>query len=298
MTRLSRDRRHSPTEAGVTLVEMLVVCSTMAVVMAVSVPSVQALYHDSTALSRTYTVVDQVVPATESLARYLREAVEPGPSQAAFLNATIGGVPYSTNASAITFFTDTGNANGPERAVAVLNTTTSIFTLTMTPADSGSCPPAGSGCTYTRGPTHTLVSVGNVINSAATPIFTYTLPRSDPATVTSGSDTVDDTSIQAVDKGLPVTGTGIPAGTYVGTVTPGTSFLLSSSPTSQVNVDASDNGTFVSIVMTTTSTPTVAQLGDIVAVSVDIEAQLLPGNASGFQTMVYLLAPTYQTWVG
>ena len=77
--------------------------------------------------------------------------------------------------------------------------------------------------------------------------------RTDTATVTSGSDSVADSSIAAADQGKEVTGTGIPAGTYVGTVTPGTSFLLSSSQTSQVNVNATANGTAVTI--TPGSTP-------------------------------------------
>jgi hypothetical protein len=66
--------------------------------------------------------------------------------------------------------------------------------------------------------------------------------RTDTVAVTSGSATVSDTTITAADQGRPVTGTGIPANSYVGTVTPGTSFLLSSSPTSQVNVNGTASG--------------------------------------------------------
>ena len=73
------------------------------------------------------------------------------------------------------------------------------------------------------------------------------LGRVDPATVTSGSPTVTDANIQGSDNGHPVTGTGIPANTFVGTVTVGTSFLLSSSATSQVNVNATAAGTSVTI---------------------------------------------------
>jgi len=71
--------------------------------------------------------------------------------------------------------------------------------------------------------------------------------RTDAATVTSGSDSVADTSILASDQGKTVTGTGIPTGTYVGSVTTGTGFLLSSSTTSQVNVNATANGSSVTI---------------------------------------------------
>jgi len=71
--------------------------------------------------------------------------------------------------------------------------------------------------------------------------------RTDTATVTSGSYSVADSSITASDQGQAVSGTGIPTGTYVGSVTTGTSFLLSSSPTSQVNVSATANGSSVTI---------------------------------------------------
>jgi hypothetical protein len=78
--------------------------------------------------------------------------------------------------------------------------------------------------------------------------------RTDAATVSSGSATVLDASVQATDTGDPVSGTGIPAGTFVGTVTAGTSFLLSSSSTSQVNVNATANGTSVVIGTTVEAT--------------------------------------------
>src|SRR5205085_11620604 len=69
------------------------------------------------------------------------------------------------------------------------------------------------------------------------------LRRTDRATTTSGSATVSDASVLAIDKGRFVTGPGIPANSYVGTVTPGTSFLLSSSPTPQANVPATASAT-------------------------------------------------------
>ncbi len=74
------------------------------------------------------------------------------------------------------------------------------------------------------------------------------LSRVDTATVTNGSATVADTAITASDQGhLLQPTTGIPANTYVGTVTAGTSFMLSSSPTSQVNVNATAGASSVTI---------------------------------------------------
>jgi hypothetical protein len=69
-------------------------------------------------------------------------------------------------------------------------------------------------------------------------VFCPAPQRTDAATVTNGQDSVSDLFIVAADTGRQVTGTGIPAGTYVGTVTPGIGFLLSASPISQANVNA------------------------------------------------------------
>jgi hypothetical protein len=76
---------------------------------------------------------------------------------------------------------------------------------------------------------------------------TTKIARSDTATVTSGSAMVFDASITVSDQGKLVTGTGIPTGVYIGTVTAGTSFLLSSSSQTQTNVNATATGNSVSI---------------------------------------------------
>lgn len=62
---------------------------------------------------------------------------------------------------------------------------------------------------------------------------------------TSGSPVVTDAAITAADLGKSIGGspTGIPATSYIGTVTPGVSFRLSSSPASQVDVNATATGT-------------------------------------------------------
>lgn len=94
--------------------------------------------------------------------------------------------------------------------------------------------------------------------------------RSDTCATTSGSATVTDTSIVAADQGRVVTGAGIPANTYVGTVTPGASFLLSSSPTSQANVTATATAASVNLAITdaigpaATTSATIPVTGEIV----------------------------------
>gem|GEM_PF-3240200 len=69
-------------------------------------------------------------------------------------------------------------------------------------------------------------------------------PRNDSGCgITNGSPVVTDTHIGSGDQGQLVSGAGIPAATYVGTVTAGTSFRLSSSPSSQIDVNATGTST-------------------------------------------------------
>lgn len=70
-------------------------------------------------------------------------------------------------------------------------------------------------------------------------------PRTDTVTITAGSATVVDAAYLSSDTGKLITTTGtatLPSPTYVGSATGG-GFLLSSSPTSQVNVNAGGTGT-------------------------------------------------------
>lgn len=102
--------------------------------------------------------------------------------------------------------------------------------------------------------------------------LTYTAAsRTDTGSTTNASATVGDTSITTADKGKVVTGAGIPAGSYVGqTMTAGTSFKLSSSPTSQVDVTATATGGSVSLTISdaigpaNTVSTAVPVLGEIV----------------------------------
>jgi hypothetical protein len=87
-------------------------------------------------------------------------------------------------------------------------------------------------------------------NTTSPAVTNASVVRTDAATVSSGSATVLDASITAADLHKPVSGTGIPANSFVGTVTPGVSFKLSSSDTSQADVLATAAGTSVKITTT------------------------------------------------
>lgn len=71
------------------------------------------------------------------------------------------------------------------------------------------------------------------------------------AGTTNSSDVVTDALITAADFGKAVSGAGIPANSFVGTVTAGVSFLLSSTSGTQTNVNATATAT-VSIKIGTT----------------------------------------------
>lgn len=89
-------------------------------------------------------------------------------------------------------------------------------------------------------------------------------PQTDSSgvTVTSGSNIVADTSAIASYAGQPVTGTGIPTGSYVGTVVVSTSFTLVNASGGPVNATAA--GTSVTVGSVTTpavGVPYVAKAG-------------------------------------
>jgi len=180
----------SRSEDGLTLVEMMITCVVLAVAMAATVPAVTVFYSESTAISRTYSAVDQVLLASESLNRYVREAVEPA--------AAVSGVPTPpfalATAEAATFYADVGSSNGPEKVVAQVTTAASgvqTLVVTGTPPDANSCPMTGSTgtqCTYQHSGPRTIADVTNLANGA-TPVFTYTLAGGSTTTAPSTSCT-------------------------------------------------------------------------------------------------------------
>jgi prepilin-type N-terminal cleavage/methylation domain-containing protein len=145
----------------------------------------------------------------------------------------------------------------------VLNGSNLVFTCTSNLTSPATGVTYTASANYVQDPNNPVYSNGLGQLSIVTPLttvvgtagsndrvtFTATVAnsRTDNATVTNGSSVVTDAAITATDTGNPVVGTGIPAGSYVGTVTPGVSFLLSSNPTSQANVAANNSGTSVTV---------------------------------------------------
>jgi hypothetical protein len=168
-------------ETGLTLVEISVATATLLVLFAMTVPIVDTLFATIARVNNTYTNVNQLLPVSTNLQRFIRSAVAPGP--------TSGGVPVpafvtgSISPTSVTFYTNIGDPNGPAEIVASCTSSTpstglcnagGTFTVTEARAVSGSCPPTGSGCTW--GALHSLITVNGVSNATDNqPLFEYTL---------------------------------------------------------------------------------------------------------------------------
>jgi prepilin-type N-terminal cleavage/methylation domain-containing protein len=156
-------------EEGFTLVEMSLTVLIMAIVLAVALPTVPFFFGEQTAVQNTFTAVDQLVLASETVTRFIHEAVDasPNPPATPFLSA---------NSNAVTFTTNTGRSSGPEEAVVQVTPVaggTRKFGLSLVPA--ANCPPAGSGCTY-LGPVIDTVLVNYLTNgTGGSPAFSYIL---------------------------------------------------------------------------------------------------------------------------
>ncbi|MGH9093830.1 MAG: hypothetical protein ACRDXE_01580, partial [Acidimicrobiales bacterium] len=108
------------------------------------------------------------------------------------------------------------------------------------------------------------IAWASLVNGVCVPIAlpVYGSRTDAGATVTSGSATVTDAAITAADVGRPTGGNaGIPANTYVGTVTPGVSYTLANAPFGGAAVLATATGASVRIGTAGAWDPAVAGTG-------------------------------------
>ena len=179
--RRTPDEMAARDEAGLTLVELSVATATLLILFAMTVPIVDTLFSTIARVNNTYTNVNQLLPVSTNLQRFLRSAVSPGPmSNGVPVPAFVTG---SISPTSVTFYTNIGNTNGPAKIVAScassapstgLCNSGGTFTVTEETPSSGSCPPAGAACSF--GSPRTLITVNGV--SSATdnqPLFEYTL---------------------------------------------------------------------------------------------------------------------------
>ena len=283
-------RRRERDESGVTLVELAIVTLTLLILFAMTVPIVDTLFSTIARVNNTYINVNQLLPVSTNLQRFIRSAVEPGP--------TSSGVPvpaFVTGAltpTSMTFYTNVGDPNGPAKIVASCTAsapTTGVcdsnatFTVTEAKANSSTCPPTGTTCTW--GTAKTLISVTGVDNANDNaPLFIYTL-----LLVTASSSTTT-YSTSAVGNSCP------------GSYSSGSAALAACYYTN-------DNTTFASCTSTGSTTGNVlanCPSAEVYAVTIDLQVNSVTSgkNAAGQEednTTVYLLSPAsdgYQASVG
>lgn len=163
---VSNERGSRPcSDDGFTLIEMLIAVSVLGVVLAITAPLVSMFMRQTTEEQLTYAATNRVILASEVLSQYLHDAVAPCASPC---------TPYSGTPSqqSFTFYSDTNNANGPSQVTISVSGTT--LNATVTAPNAGSCPPSGSGCTYTANKPKTLTTVQNLTNTSPLAYLTTT----------------------------------------------------------------------------------------------------------------------------
>ena len=195
--RLGRSANGHPfdDDAGFTLIELLVTMMITAILLAVTVPTINTFVTASDNVQSTYTALDQILPLSTTLPRYLRSAVEPAPHGFVTTNVpvppfalfTSGTMPANYGPWGISFYSNTGDPNGPELMTVTVTGSSAPYTLkfTGTPATAGTCPginPTGTGCTYNAAKAKLMSTVTNLVNGPAsgTPIFTYSTGAAPP----------------------------------------------------------------------------------------------------------------------
>lgn len=180
-------------DEGFTLLESLIAVLVLAVLLVVTVPIVSTVMQTTSRVNATYSNVDEQLWLSTNLQRLLRAAVAPAPSFDGSTAVTPPVTPFELGKitpTSLTFFANTGTANGPEEVTASCTQTTThttlcaptaTFTLMLIPAKSGTCPfsetTTSTHCTWPSTSEKRLLSLTHVTNgdsASAAPLFTYT----------------------------------------------------------------------------------------------------------------------------
>ena len=140
--------------------------------------------------------------------------------------ATINDV-YRATGTLVASTVDTVYLSGRPRQVSVVNHGTAgdiyvSFVPTVAPTTGGE---------------NYVIAAGTTGGPFAVEPSVYT--RSDSITTTTGSNVVLDATVTGLDRGSPITGTGIPANSFIGTTVEGVSFTLVDQYFNSVNATAS-----------------------------------------------------------
>ena len=174
-------------ERGVGMVEMAMLLLALTILFAMSIPIVDTLFNTTARINNTYANVSQQTIISTNLQRLIRSAVAPAPSPNPSTVAPVPAfLPGSITPTSMTFYTNVGDPNGPEKVTAgctpasgggACASPTSTFTVTITPAAAGTCPFAMNStatCSWPSSGTRTIITVTNVTNGAnSQPLFTF-----------------------------------------------------------------------------------------------------------------------------
>ena len=201
-SRRSTAAPHRLDDDGVTMVEMMVVMLTLAILLAISMPIVATLLRTTSRVDATYSNVNEQLWLSTNVQRLVRSAVAPQPSFSGHVpvSAFTPRTPSTRTRPGVTptsmsFYTNTGTHNGPDLIQASCTATsshptlcaapTSTFTVKITSPVATTCPRTTNPitvtptthCTYTPAKgakTHQLVQVTHVKNGASgKPLFVY-----------------------------------------------------------------------------------------------------------------------------
>lgn len=185
---------HLTSESGLSLIELLVAMIVTAILLTVTLPVISTFVISGNTVESTYAAIDQILPLSSTLPRFLRSAVEPAPigfiaglTVSPFVMTASNPTPANYGPYSISFYSNVGDPNGPELFVVAVTGSAAPYTLkiTGTPAAAGSCPgvnvsPLSTGCSY-AGPSKLLATANNLVNGpgSGTPIFTYSTPTTE-----------------------------------------------------------------------------------------------------------------------
>lgn len=197
--RLDRCRRRGG-DSGYTLVEMAIAMALTGTLLAISLIVFSTFAHVESGTFSSYAELNQLTPVGTSFQRLLRTAVSPAtggvegaPVPPFGKYKATGSLTPATpiSVTSLTFFANTGNANGPVEVVASLTVTastaaTGTFLVQEIAPTATSCPGLGSPTAATRPATNrctwpatgartTVLRVAHVLVTSAKPVFAYHL---------------------------------------------------------------------------------------------------------------------------
>jgi prepilin-type N-terminal cleavage/methylation domain-containing protein len=206
-------------EAGFTLVELLVTLAVFTILLGMSIPIVATFMDASTKITNTYANINQLLPVSTNLQRLIRSAVAPGPTYftgipvpafgAYSLSTGAGPTGGTVTPTSLTFYTNIGDPNGPAKIVASCtpNGTTGncaypgTFTVTeakaITVSGASTCPFDGQDnqlCTWSSSPITLLTVTGLTNGLNNVPLFTYGLLITTTTTGSNGMQTTSSTT--------------------------------------------------------------------------------------------------------